>query len=67
MAERLTGWTAADAAGHKTAEVLKLEYSLVPAEVARQRLAHGNIALEGALISKQGIEIARRGAQDRNP
>jgi len=57
VAERLTGWTAAQAAGHQSAEVLKLEYSLVPDEVAHQRLAHGNIALEGALISKQGIEI----------
>ncbi len=56
VAERLTGWTAAGAAGHQTAEVLKLEYSLEPSEVARQRLARGSIALEGALISKQGIE-----------
>ena len=57
VAERLTGWNAAQAAGLQTAEVLKLEYSLVPAEVARQRVAQGNIALEGTLISQHGIEI----------
>ena len=57
VAERLTGWNAAQATGLLTAEVLKLEYSLVPAAVARQRLAQGNIALEGMLISRHGIEI----------
>jgi two-component system, cell cycle sensor histidine kinase and response regulator CckA len=57
VAERLTGWSAAQAAGLNTAEVLKLEYSLAPAETAQQRLAQGNLALEGLLTSKQGTEI----------
>ncbi len=55
VAERLTGWTAAQAAGRQIGDVLKLEYSLVAAEAAR--LTQGNIALEGALISRHGIEI----------
>jgi PAS domain S-box-containing protein len=57
VAERLTEWTAAQAAGLQTAEVLKIEYSLTAAEAAQQRLVQGNVALEGVLISKQGVEI----------
>lgn len=57
VAERLTGWTVAEAAGRETAEILTVKYSLSPAEVEDQRLAPRNIALEGELISKQGIEI----------
>jgi PAS domain S-box-containing protein len=57
VAEHLTGWSAAEAAAHQIGEVLKLEYSMLPAEAARQRSAQGNIALEGALISRRGIEI----------
>lgn len=57
VAERLTGWTAAQAAGLETAEVLKLQYSLPPADIAQQRLARGNAALEATLTSGQGVEI----------
>lgn len=57
VAERLTGWTVAEAAGLQTAEMLKVEYSVSGAEVERQRLERGNVALEGMLISRQGSEI----------
>ncbi len=57
VAERLTGWAAAQAAGLEIAEVLKLQYSLPPADIAQQRLARGNAALEAMLTSKPGVEI----------
>ena len=57
VAERLAGWSAAEAAGRQTAEVLKVEYLQPPSEIERQRSGQGNLAQEGLLISTRGIEI----------
>jgi two-component system, cell cycle sensor histidine kinase and response regulator CckA len=57
VAERLTGWSAGQAAGLTAGEVLKLEYTLDEPEAAQRRTADSNVALEGVLISTQGNEI----------